>query len=109
MSEPISEPGNPPNQPGKAVKLEKQPHGGALRRGGGRKPGHGNRATRFRVDAATDEQSKAETLFRGMFERASGNVSKGRFAQALASKIQDEKLPFEAPAYVLSAIDHVCQ
>ena len=57
MSEPISEPGNHPNQPGKAVKLEKQPHGGALRRGGGRKPGHGNRATRFRVDAATDEEA----------------------------------------------------
>lgn len=61
------------------------------------------------VDATEGEQAKAMTLFRGMFERKSGNVSKGRFAQALASKIQDENCPIEAPAYILKAIEHVCR
>lgn len=61
------------------------------------------------VETAAGDQAKAETLFRGMFERSSGNVSKGRFAQALAAKIQDENLPFQAPAYILKAIEHACQ
>lgn len=61
------------------------------------------------VDAAVGDQEKAKTLFRGMFERDSGNVSKGRFAQALAAQIQDNALDIEAPAYVLKAIKHVCQ
>jgi putative ATP-dependent endonuclease of OLD family len=61
------------------------------------------------VDAAIGDQAKAKALFRGMFERDSGNVSKGRFAQALAAQIQDNALEIEAPAYVLEAIKHVCQ
>jgi putative ATP-dependent endonuclease of OLD family len=60
------------------------------------------------VNAAAGDQAKAETLFRGMFERKSANVSKGRFAQALASQIQDNKAEIEAPAYILDAIKHVC-
>jgi putative ATP-dependent endonuclease of OLD family len=61
------------------------------------------------VDAAVGDQAKAEILFRGMFERDSGNVSKGRFAQALAAQIQDGASEFEAPSYILDAIKHVCQ
>lgn len=60
------------------------------------------------VTAAAGDQAKAETLFRGMFERKSANVAKGRFAQALASQIQDNKAEIEAPAYILDAIKHVC-
>lgn len=66
-------------------------------------------AVEIEVDAAHGDQEKAKALFRGMFERTSGNVSKGRFAQALAAQIQEEKLPIEAPAYILNAIKHVCQ
>jgi len=61
------------------------------------------------IDGVEGDQPKAETLFRGMFERSSGNVSKGKFAQALAAKIQDEKLEIEAPGYILDAIEHACQ
>jgi putative ATP-dependent endonuclease of the OLD family len=43
-----------------------------------------------------------------MFERKSANVSKGRFAQALASQIQENKGEIEAPGYILDAIKHVC-
>jgi putative ATP-dependent endonuclease of the OLD family len=60
------------------------------------------------VAAVSGDQAKAEALFRGMFERKSANVSKGRFAQALASQVQDNKLEIEAPAYILAAIKHVC-
>jgi putative ATP-dependent endonuclease of OLD family len=60
------------------------------------------------VAAAAGDQAKAETLFRGMFERKSANVSKGRFAQALASQIEDRKAEIEAPGYILDAIRHVC-
>jgi len=60
------------------------------------------------VAAAGGDQAKAETLFRGMFERKSANVSKGRFAQALASQIQDNNAEIEAPGYILDAIKHVC-
>jgi len=35
------------------------------------------------VTAAADDRAKAEAVFRGMFERPSNNVQKGRFAQAL--------------------------
>lgn len=66
-------------------------------------------ALELEVNKAVDDQTKAKALFRGMFERDSGNVSKGRFAQALAAQIQDEKLQIEAPAYILGAIRHVCQ
>lgn len=61
------------------------------------------------VDAAVGEAEKAKILFKGMFERDNGNVSKGRFAQALASQIQDNKLAITAPAYIRDAIEHVCQ
>ncbi len=61
------------------------------------------------VDAAVGDQAKARALFSGMFEREHGNVSKGRFAQALAAQIEDEKLDIEAPGYILDAIMHVCQ
>lgn len=61
------------------------------------------------VDSAVGDQGKAEAIFRGMFERESGNVSKGRFAQALASQIQDNDLAITAPRYILDAIKHVCQ
>lgn len=61
------------------------------------------------VEAATDDQAKAKALFVGMFERASGNVQKGKFAQALAAKIVDDELEIDVPAYISSAIKHVCQ
>ncbi|WP_421697558.1 ATP-dependent nuclease [Ancylobacter sp.] len=60
------------------------------------------------VAAAAGDQAKAETLFRGMFERKSANVSKGRFAQALASQIEDNNAEIAAPGYILDAIRHVC-
>lgn len=66
-------------------------------------------ALEIEVDAAVGDQAKAKALFRGMFERDSGNVSKGRFAQTLAAQIQDEGVEFEAPPYILDAIKHVCQ
>ncbi len=61
------------------------------------------------VEAAVGDQAKARTLFRGMFERESNNVQKGRFAQALAAKIGDEKVEIEAPPYIRAAIAHACQ
>ncbi|MDT8873008.1 hypothetical protein RAA17_22650 [Komagataeibacter rhaeticus] len=61
-----------------------------------------------KVDASIGDQAKAEALFRGMFERESTNVSKGKFAQALAAQIQENHLDFEAPSYILKAIEHVC-
>jgi len=60
------------------------------------------------VDAAKDDRGKAETLFRGMFERQSENVQKGKFAQALAATIQDDGVGFEVPPYVLDAVKHTC-
>ncbi|WP_039735949.1 ATP-dependent nuclease [Komagataeibacter intermedius] len=62
-----------------------------------------------KVDASVGDQAKAEALFRGMFERESTNVSKGKFAQALAAQIQENRLEFEAPSYILQAIEHVCR
>lgn len=61
------------------------------------------------VEEAVGDQAQAKTLFCGMFERKSGNVSKGKFAQALAAQIQSEKLEIEAPSYILKAIEHACQ
>ncbi len=61
------------------------------------------------VDAGSSDQAKAETLFRGMFEREHGNVQKGRFAQALAARIVDDDIAFEMPAYIGYAIEHVCR
>lgn len=56
----------------------------------------------------TTDQEKATALFRGMFERAEGNVQKGKFGQALASKISDEKKSIKVPTYIIDAIKHVC-
>lgn len=71
---------------------------------------HPNIGDELETDVATavGNQARAETLFRGMFERKSANVSKGRFAQALASQVQDNKAEIEAPGYILGAIKHVC-
>ncbi|SDI86903.1 putative ATP-dependent endonuclease of the OLD family [Bradyrhizobium sp. Rc2d] len=59
------------------------------------------------VAAETGDAAKAKVLFRGMFERSQNNVQKGRFAQALAAKIEEEKLPIVIPAYIADAIKHV--
>ncbi len=67
------------------------------------------KALTTKVDAEVGDQAKAKVLFRGMFERDENNVQKGKFAQALAARIQEEKMPFTAPDYVLAAIKHVCK
>jgi putative ATP-dependent endonuclease of OLD family len=61
------------------------------------------------VNAALGDQAKAKALFRGMFERESGNVQKGKFAQALAATIRDDKVAIETPVYIRDAIKHACQ
>ena len=61
------------------------------------------------VTAAADDRAKAEALFRGMFERTSNNVQKGRFAQALAARISDDQLEIEVPDYITDAVKHACQ
>lgn len=61
------------------------------------------------VAACVEIPAKAKMLFRGMFERESNNVQKGRFAQALAACIADEGMDFELPEYVLKAIQHACE
>lgn len=66
------------------------------------------KALRKVVDAEQDNTSKARALFRGMFERHQNNVQKGRFGQALAQVISDGA-DCEVPAYILRAIEHVCQ
>ena len=66
-------------------------------------------ALELEIDKGTDDRAKAEKLFRGMFERTSGNVQKGRFAQALAATVADKEVAFTTPAYILSAIRHACQ
>lgn len=58
------------------------------------------------VDAASTDAEKARVLYRGMFERTSGSVQKGRFAQSLAQKLADGRA-FEVPSYVREAIMHV--
>lgn len=60
------------------------------------------------VASKSTDQEKAAALFRGMFEREESNVQKGKFGQALASKIKDEKQSIKVPAYILDAIKHVC-
>lgn len=60
------------------------------------------------VAAETGDAAKAKALFRGMFERKDGNVQKGRFAQALAAKVEDDKLEIVVPAYIEAAIKHAC-
>lgn len=61
------------------------------------------------VAGAGDDAAQAKALFCGMFERKSGNVQKGKFAQALAAKILDEERPFDVPACIAKAIDHACK
>jgi putative ATP-dependent endonuclease of OLD family len=60
------------------------------------------------VIAATDDAGKAKALFSGMFERSSGNVSKGRFGQALAQELSDPSVGCDVPPYIQNAIEHVC-
>jgi putative ATP-dependent endonuclease of the OLD family len=64
---------------------------------------------RTEVDKAGDDAAKARALFSGMFERSSGNVQKGKFAQTLASRIVDGGLDIEIPPYIIAAIEHVAQ
>ena len=61
-----------------------------------------------KIDAGIGESDKARILFSGMFERKSGNVQKGRFAQALAQLIAKEG-DFTVPPYIVSAVEHACQ
>lgn len=65
-------------------------------------------ALEVEVNAKADDQEKAMTLFKGMFERTSNNVQKGRFAQALAARIADDGLDIEVPSYIQEAIKHAC-
>ena len=64
-------------------------------------------ALELEVAEASDDAAKARALFRGMFERSEGNVQKGRFAQALAAKIEDDKLEVVVPDYIAAAVTHV--
>lgn len=61
------------------------------------------------VDAAVGDAAKAKALFRGMFERDSNNVQKGRFGQALAQTLANPATPFVVPDYISRAITHACQ
>ena len=63
------------------------------------------------VDAEKSDQAKAKKLFRGMFERKSDNVQKGKFAQALAAAIEnpDFKGDITVPTYLKKAFEHACQ
>lgn len=60
------------------------------------------------VAAQGDDAAKAKCLFQGMFERDSGNVKKGRFAQALADLCATDETDFEVPDYIRLAVEHVC-
>ncbi|MGE0290100.1 MAG: ATP-dependent endonuclease [Bradyrhizobium sp.] len=59
------------------------------------------------VRSAGGNAAKAEAIFRGMFERPQNNVQKGRYAQILAAKIEDDKLDIVVPNYIALAISHV--
>jgi putative ATP-dependent endonuclease of OLD family len=71
---------------------------------------HPNIATNLAtaVEEATTDADKARVLFRGMFERSSNNVQKGRFAQALAQILADGTACV-VPDYISQAIRHVCK
>ncbi|MHC2253163.1 putative ATP-dependent endonuclease of OLD family [Bradyrhizobium embrapense] len=58
------------------------------------------------VAGAIGDAEKAQALFRGMFERSEGNVQKGRFAQALAARIEEDELDIIVPDYIVAAIKH---
>ena len=60
------------------------------------------------VNDATDNSAKAKALFSGMFERDGGNVSKGRFGQALAQELLESSVGCTVPIYIRQAIEHVC-
>jgi putative ATP-dependent endonuclease of the OLD family len=60
------------------------------------------------VSEQPDDRSKATALFKGMFEREQNNVQKGRFAQALAARVEEDNLEIEVPGYILAAIKHAC-
>jgi len=62
----------------------------------------------IKVDSAATEKDKARELFRGMFERPSNNVQKGRFGQVLAQIFSDPESDCKIPEYILNAIKHVC-
>jgi putative ATP-dependent endonuclease of OLD family len=61
------------------------------------------------VAGHSDDASRAKALFTGLFERNESNVQKGRFAQALAAKIQDENWDVTVPDYIVKAIKHACE
>lgn len=61
------------------------------------------------VNGKANDQEKATALFKGMFERSSGNVQKGRFAQALAARILDDDLDVHVPSYIEDAVKHACK
>jgi putative ATP-dependent endonuclease of OLD family len=61
------------------------------------------------VAGKVGDAEQAKALFCGMFERKQNNVQKGSFAQSLAQVISDETVAFKVPAYIQSAIQHVCQ
>ena len=57
--------------------------------------------------AAEGNAAKAKAIFQGMFERPQNNVQKGRYAQALAAKIEDDQLDIIVPDYIVLAICHL--
>ena len=63
------------------------------------------------VDLEVSDEAKAKQLFRGMFERESNNIQKGKFAQALAAVIEDPdfKGDIVVPDYLKRAFGHACQ
>ena len=60
------------------------------------------------VELSVSDAEKAKALFKGMFERASNNVQKGRFAQSLAGVLSDPSVPCVVPDYIRDAIRHAC-
>jgi putative ATP-dependent endonuclease of OLD family len=60
------------------------------------------------MNASPDDAAKAKALFCGMFERENGNVSKGRFGQALAQELLESHVGCDVPSYIKEAIEHVC-
>ncbi|UJW86907.1 ATP-dependent nuclease [Devosia sp. SL43] len=54
------------------------------------------------------DRDKATALFQGMFERPSGNIQKGKFAQALAAQVLDNEVELQVPQYIVDAIKHAC-
>ncbi|ESW80851.1 ATP-dependent endonuclease [Mesorhizobium sp. LSJC285A00] len=61
------------------------------------------------VNGELTDHGKATALFKGMFERPTNNVQKGKFAQALAAKIVENKLDVAVPLYIEEAVKHACQ